>query len=133
MGLHLGGCDDDRRRRLTSLGAEGRQPARDGDAEASLGELVGAEDRVGGGVQLGAIRDREAEARGRVREPVEVTPPRERLPAVHADGLEHAVPDEEAVVERGDAGRVGLEQHAVGPHVGHEPTSTGAVASASGR
>ena len=49
----------------------------------------------------------EAEPGRRVREPVEVAGPRERVAAVDADGLEHAVADEQPVVERRDARRVG--------------------------
>ena len=118
---HIGGCDDHRGRRLVAFRTEGRKAAGDGDAQPRFGELVGAQHGIGGGAQLVAIRRGEAEARGGVREPVEVPAPRERLAAVDAHGLEHAVADEQTVVERRDAGGVGFEEHAVGPHVGHVP------------
>ena len=76
------------------------------------------EHRVGRGAQLRAVGDREPEPGGGVREPVEVTGPRERLPVVDPDGLEHAVADEQAVVERRDPRRVGVEQRAVDPDEG---------------
>ena len=67
--------------------------------------VVRREHRVGRGAQLAAVGHGEPEPGGGVREPVEVTGPRERLAAVDADRLEHAVAHEQAVVERRDPRR----------------------------
>ena len=95
---------------------ERRDAAGDGDAQAGFVVAVGR--RAPRTRPRATRRDRgpasprpdaECARRSRWRRP------RERLAAVHADGLEHAVAHEQPVVERGDAGVVDGDQRAVDP------------------
>ena len=81
-----------------------REPAGDGDAQPGLGEAVGREHRVG---RVRAARRGRA-VRARARRPTRASRSRCRRhangsPVVDAHRLEHAVADDQAVVERRDA------------------------------
>ena len=91
---------------VAALRAERRDAAGDRDAQAGLVVAVRPRARAHGRAQRSSPRSGTGRPRpgGGVREPVEVAGPRERLAAVHADGLEHAVAHEQPVVERRDAG-----------------------------
>ena len=85
----------------------GAGPAGDGDAQPRLGAARWPRAPPSAGSRSVATSGTaEAEPGGRAREPVEVPRPGERHAAVDAQRLEHAVADEQAVVERRDPRRV---------------------------
>jgi hypothetical protein len=98
--MELAARDDDGRTRGAAFRAQRCDAAGDGDAQAPVGVAVRREHRLRGAPQLAAIGHGEAEPVGGVGQPVEMARPRERPAVVDADRLEHAVADEEPVVER---------------------------------
>ncbi len=116
--------------RVPPLRTERLHAAGDRDPEPRLQEVIRLQHRGAGFGQERPVGRLEAEAAGRVVQPVEVAPPREGPAVVDAQRLEHAVADEEAVVERGHASVVGRRELPVDPHEAHDGTSAPAPATA---
>ena len=97
------GDDHRRARRRRAREPSGDGPAGHGDAQPAVGDRVAPRAprrrRRGGSSRSGTASPSPV---GRAAQPLEVAAPRERYAAVDAQRLEHAVADEQAVVERRD-------------------------------